>query len=344
MKLTRYISTLLIVAVLVVAACTKKQPAPLREKYPYISAYIDKDSIKIGDRFTYTIEVERDVMQQIFFPTFDFARISDGNVEVNSVELIKEYEPDTIKVDGRHDLLRKRYEMVIFDEGIYHLGRGQALYVDKNYIDTLYTENEDKIVVETFQIDSTATLRPLRPQKWPRLYFGEISGYLAILLGVILLLAALIWLLAKRLHKRGKRLRDIFKAPPPPPAHIVAIEALESLKNQKLWQNNKHKQYYSALSDILRTYIDGAFSIGAMEMTTDKIAEALKEIDIPQKSKLDIISILRDADLVKFAKATPEAEENELAFDKAYYFVEETKPVEDGEKIEEKEPTKNEQR
>ena len=67
-------------------------------------------------------------------------------------------------------------------------------------------------------------------------------------------------------------------------------------------------------------------------------------MDITQKSKLDIISILRDADLVKFAKATPEAEENELAFDKAYYFVEETKPVEDEEKIEEKEPTKNEQR
>ena len=106
------------------------------------------------------------------------------------------------------------------------------------------------------------------------------------------------------------------------------------LKNQKLWQNSKHKQYYSALSDILRTYIANAFSIGAMEMTTDEIIEALQDERISQKSKMDLVSILRDADLVKFAKATPEAEDNELAFDKAYYFVEETKPVE----VEEKEP------
>ena len=53
---------------------------------------------------------------------------------------------------------------------------------------------------------------------------------------------------------------------------------------------------------------------------------------------------MRDADLVKFAKATPEAEDNELAFDKAYYFVEETKPVEVYDKEQEDTPTKNEKR
>jgi uncharacterized phage-like protein YoqJ len=59
---------------------------------------------------------------------------------------------------------------------------------------------------------------------------------------------------------------------------------------------------------------------------------------------MDLVSVLRDADLVKFAKATPEAEDNELAFDKAYYFVEETKPVEVYDKEQEDTPTKNEKR
>ena len=77
-----------------------------------------------------------------------------------------------------------------------------------------------------------------------------------------------------------------------------------------------------------------------MEMTTDEIAEALRCVDIEQKPKMDLLSVLRDADLVKFAKATPEAEENELAYSKAYHFVEETKPVEIVE--EDDEPTKNE--
>ena len=50
---------------------------------------------------------------------------------------------------------------------------------------------------------------------------------------------------------------------------------------------------------------------------------------------------LRDADLVKFAKATPEAEQNEADYLKAYYFVEETKPVEEEAPAEEESPKQN---
>ena len=121
---------------------------------------------------------------------------------------------------------------------------------------------------------------------------------------------------------------------------IVAIEALEKLRDEKLWQNDKHKLYYSGLSDILRTYLASRFEVGAMEMTTDEIDDALRAVEIEQKQKMNLLSVLRDADLVKFAKATPEAEENELTYHKAYHFVEETKPVEVVE--EEDEPTKNE--
>ena len=157
---------------------------------------------------------------------------------------------------------------------------------------------------------------------------GLLQGdVLALALAVALLLAGVIYLLVRYLHKRGKHLSDLFKPAPPVPAHIVAIEALEKLRNEKLWQNNKHKQYYSGLSDILRTYLAGRFEVGAMEMTTDEIADALREVDIEHKSKMDLLSVLRDADLVKFAKATPEANDNELAYDKAFYFVENTKPV-----------------
>ena len=48
-----------------------------------------------------------------------------------------------------------------------------------------------------------------------------------------------------------------------------------------------------------------------------------------------------DADLVKFAKATPEAEQNEADYLKAYYFVEETKPVEEEAPAEEESPKQN---
>lgn len=334
MRLLRYILITLIVAPLSAFAQSQR---------PTITTHIDKDTIMIGDRVVLTIEVERDIMQHIVFPTFDFTQGGSDSVAMKSIAVINDFAPDTVKGEGRRDMLRKRYEIAVFDEGRYNFGRGQALYIDKNIVDTLFANREEELVVMTYQIDSTShTIFDLKPQKTLKFRFGEISGYLGVALGVLLLIAAIIWGVVWALHKRGRRLRDIFKTPPPPPPHIVAIEALEALRHQKLWQNNKHKQYYSALSDILRTYLAGRFEVGAMEMTTDEIIEALRREDIAQKAKMDLIAILRDADLVKFAKAMPAAEDNELAYDKAYYFVEETKPVEITEEEAEDAPTKNE--
>lgn len=312
---------------------------------PKIVSHISADTIMIGDRFTLTVEVEKDVMQSVVFPSLTFTpKESDASngAQEPSVEVITDFAPDTLEREGRRERLRKRYEMAIYDEGIYHLGRAQVLYLDKNIVDTLFAEREEQIVVNTFQIDSTmTTVRDIKPQMTLKFRFGEISGYLGITLGVLLLLAGIIFLVVRYLHSRGKHISDLFKPTPPPPPHIVAIEALEAVRNQKLWQNNKHKLYYSSLSDILRSYLAGGFSVGAMEMTTDEIIEALKRIELPEKARIDLIAVLRDADLVKFAKAVPEASDNEMAWSKAYFFVEETKPVEVVEAEVEEEPTKN---
>ncbi len=336
MKLLRYI--IICVSALLVGGMAVAQSTPT------VTSHISADTVMIGDRVTLTIEVDADVMQHIVFPTFDFTQNAPEGAEQQepSIEVINDFAPDTVSKEGRRIRLRKRYEMAVYDEGIYKLGRAQALYLDKNIVDTLFAEREEELFVKTFQIDSTmTTVRDLKPQKTLKLRFAEFGGYLGIALAVALLLAGVIYLLVRYLHKRGKHLSDLFKPAPPVPAHIVAIEALEKLRNEKLWQNNKHKLYYSGLSDILRTYLAGRFEVGAMEMTTDEIADALREVDIEHKSKMDLLSVLRDADLVKFAKATPEANDNELAYDKAFYFVENTKSVEVVAE-EEDEPTKNE--
>ena len=78
-----------------------------------------------------------------------------------------------------------------------------------------------------------------------------------------------------------------------------------------------------------------------MEMTSDEIIETMRAEELPDKARMDLTAILRDADLVKFAKATPEAEQNEADYLKAYYFVEETKPVEEAAPAEEESPKQN---
>ena len=314
-----------------VAATAYAQSTP-----PKVTAYLEPDSILIGDRFTLTIDVEKDQVQNLFFPAFTMGEAEDEKPQFGIVECLEDHPTDTLEHKGRFMRLRKRYTLTAFDEGVYNLGRPSVLYADKNIVDTLYGSVDSLlIVVSTFKIDSTSMLCNIKPVKNMPFRFGEIGGYVAVSLGVLALIALAIYLLARHLAKRGKSIADLFKPEPPLPPHIIAITALEELQNQKLWQNNRHKEYYSALTDILRTYIDGRFGVGAMEMTTDEIIEAIKSLDLTQKLAMDVLNVLRDADLVKFAKAMPEAAENESAFSKVYYFVEETKPVEQTEENEE---------
>ncbi len=292
------------------------------QEIPKVTAHIEPDSILIGDRFDLVIDVEKDLVQVVEFPEFEDRE--------GKIEIVESLPVDTLERDGRQLKLRKRYRLAAFDEGRYNLGTASVLYADKNIIDTLTTRDSLYLEVTTFQIDSTSqSIYDLKGQRTLPFRLAEIRTYLLWGAAALLLLAAALYALVRWLRSRGKRLGDLFKPAPPLPPHVAAIRALEALHNQKLWQNNRHKQYYSGLTDILRTYIAARWGIGAMEMTSDEIIAAMRPVELPDKARMDLTAILRDGDLVKFAKATPPAEENEADYLKAYYFVEETKLVEE---------------
>ncbi len=289
---------------------------------PVVTARVEPDSVMIGDRFDYIIEVEKDLVQVVRFPVFQ------PGENPGALVLVEEAPVDTLLREGRRMKLRKRYRMAVFEEGHHDFGTAEVFYADKNIVDTLRSENDLTLDVATFQIDSTSqSIYDLKPQRALPFRLGEIRGYLLwgllAAIGLALLAAGVLcWL-----RRRGSTLGGLFAAAPALPPHVEAIRALEELHNRKLWQNNRHKQYYSGLTDILRTYIARRWEIGAMEMTSDEIIAAMRSIELPDKARADLTAILRDADLVKFAKATPDAGQNEADYLKAYYFVEETKPA-----------------
>ncbi len=296
-------------------------PLARAQETPCTTSRLEPDSIGIGDRFDLVIEVEKDLVQVVEFPTFEPP--AGSGFEVVALPPV-----DTLERDGRRLRLAKRYRLAAFEEGRFNLGRAQVLYADKNILDTLQVGDSLLLEVGTFRIDSTShSIFDLKGQRTLPFRFAEIRGYVAWGLAALALLAAAAWALRRWLAARGRRLGDLFRPAPPLPPHVAAIRALEALHHQKLWQNNRHKLYYSGLTDILRTYIAARWEIGAMEMTSDEIVAALRDTELPDKARRDLGAILRNADLVKFAKATPEAKENEADYLKCYYFVEETKPA-----------------
>ncbi len=287
---------------------------------PTLEARVEQDSIGIGDRFTYSIIVDKDLVQEVQFPDM---KTDEGA----PLELVETLPVDTLSQEGRRVQVRRRYIFTTFEEGRHNLGVASILYRDKNLVDTLHSSDSVMLDVMTFLIDSTShSIFDLKEQRTLAFKFDEVKGYTKWTILALVILAALIYLLSRYAASRGKKITDLFKPTPPPPPHIEAIKALEELHNQKLWQNEKYKEYYSTLTNIMRHYIARRFDVAAMEMTSEKIIAAMKKIDeVPSKSRIDLTSLLRDADLVKFAKATPDSEENEGYYLKAYYFVEETK-------------------
>ncbi|MBQ5903313.1 MAG: hypothetical protein IIW89_03135 [Alistipes sp.] len=305
--------------------------AAAQSETPTVRARIEPDSLFIGDQFDFVIEVEKDLVQTTLFPEFTPAK--EG-----MIELVEVMPTDTLERDGRRLKIAQRYRLAAFQEGLINMGKPGVLYADKNIVDTLYATDSLVLKVGTFQIDSTSqSIYDLKPQLTLKFKLAEIRGYIAWGLLAALLVALAIYGLHRYLEARGRHLKDLFKPAPPEPPHVVAIKALEALHHQKLWQNNKHKIYYSTLTDILRTYIAGRWEVGAMEMTSDEIITAMRNEELPEKARMDLTSVLMDADLVKFAKFTPEAEQNESDYTKVYYFVEETKPVEVNPEAEENE-------
>ena len=101
----------------------------------------------------------------------------------------------------------------------------------------------------------------------------------------------------------------------------------EKLREKKLWQSGKIKEYYTEVTDILRRYMEARFGILAMESTTDEILESLTDGGHAAAPQLNILRpVLTMADLVKFAKAQPVPAENEETLASASRFVSETIP------------------
>lgn len=338
-----------------------------RGEKPIVSGRFSKDSIEVGDLVEYIIDIEADRATVIGVPDFDTATPDERKRETQAkgkmstyetydediFELIEDYPIDTLEVDGRRLRLRKRYLLATMETGKIPL-RPTLLYFDKNREtpDTLYAEEMLFLNVKSYEeLDTTLFLRPdpmsqqgfgvdtdkamtllkdegINTQKNLPFIFGEIRDYVIYSAIAIIVLALMLYLLLPVLRRYLAQRGEVVKPKPKMPPHIVAIKALEELKNRKLCENGKHKSYYTSLVSILKVYIDGRWDISVLDKTSAETMVALRNVELPRECRSNLIAILETADFVKFAKVVPEAETNEELFIKAYYFVENTKAEE----------------
>ncbi|HAW53182.1 MAG TPA: hypothetical protein DCX54_12790 [Flavobacteriales bacterium] len=142
---------------------------------------------------------------------------------------------------------------------------------------------------------------------------------------LVLLFIALIWVFFKYvqplLKKKDGPIIPLKKSIPP---DQLILDRLKSLSDQKLWQQGKVKEYQSALSELIRLYIELQFKLPALESTTPEIIQSLSHRKFTSKQIDDLTNLLNLADLVKFAKHKPLPDQHERGMSQAIDFVKST--------------------
>ncbi len=275
---------------------------------------LERDSIWLGDQIKLMIVVEQPAGTKIEFPA-----LSDS---IQKIEILKRSKIDTSKLDGTRLQLKQSYLITCFDSGAHYIPAFYFRFMNGGLRDSIKS-NDLTLFVKFPPVDLKHGPVDLKKPFAAPITFKEIAPWLL----AIILLAAILFLVIYAINRRNKN-RPLFQRPAKPktPPHLTAIQELDKLKEEQLWQQEKFKDYYTRLTDIVRVYIEDRFKMAAMEQTTHEIIAGFKESkeSIENKSLLELKEILELADLVKFAKLTPLPDENFKMLSNAYLFVKET--------------------
>ncbi len=267
--------------------------------FSQVTSSIDSTSIKIGEQITYKIEVESDTTALVVFP--------EGQTFA-PLEMIESYATDTVKNNEKYNIIKK-YGLTQFDSGAYTIPRQKILVGDKTFFTDSLKVEVNNVVVDTTK-QGLYDIKPIiEVKKRGGNWWKYVLGILLILGLVALALWWFIW--------REKPLSEEEKIALLPPYDRAKL-ALKKLDESHYLEHEQLKDYYSELTLIIRKYLDEKVYDHSLESTTDELISKLRllkdgnQIDLSADTIKNLESILRRADLVKFAKSAPDVALAEL--------------------------------
>ena len=281
-----------------------------------VKVEIDTTNIRIGEQFNLKISINE--TENVILP----------KLQLKGLEVI-----DSTNIDTLKNSLIRRYILTGFDSGAFYIPQQQIFVKNQAYLTDSLLVNVATVAVDTTKIKKF----PIKSIKSEPYTFDDFKIYIYIALAVLAIIAFWIYWFVIRKRKEEEEAPTYRTLPP----YEEAIYRLNELDEKLLWQNNKVKEYYSELTEIVRGYIERELKVPALENTTDEVLSMLKDFkdaETIQTSKETIDKLkdlLREADLVKFAKSKPLAPEIEDDRKDAEYIIGNLKPKPTIEKEEE---------
>lgn len=293
-------------------------------------ATIQPSEILIGEQALINLQVIAPKDMEILFPIYQDSIVA-------GLEVLSMGNPDTTIVDNVRTI-NVKYLVTSFDSTLYYI---PSMPISDG-VDTIYSNSFGlKVTAPELKDSTVAYLERMKAGETDSIDFNELQlndiksiqkapfswkDFLSLLwipLIILILLAiigAIIYLIIKK-NKKG-----YFFTPPPLLApHVRAMKSLDKIKKEKIWQQERYKEFYTQLTDVLRRYINERYGINSLEMTSGEILSIIRTKAEEDSVYNNLKQVLSVADLVKFAKYKPFIDENDLSLMNSYFFVNQTK-------------------
>ena len=284
-----------------------------------VSSQLDSASIQIGEQARLRLSVAQPTNLQVTVPIL-------SDTITKGIEIVEMVKADTISLSDSRIQVNYDYLITSFDSGFYFI----PSYTYAAAGDTLQTAPLGLSVTTVTVNPETDDIKTIKTIMSAPFYWSELFTWVGHVLLAFLVVGIIVLVLLKYVLKKKVPFIDQTPQPVIPP-HIVALEKLEEIKVQKIWQCGDIKVFYTQVTDVLRVYLEGRFGINAMELTSDEIMALVKKEPGLNEVRAALKDLLTLADLVKFAKMVPIENQNERSLLIAFDVVDKTKPVEEPE-------------
>ncbi|NOU45450.1 MAG: hypothetical protein HOO86_00125 [Bacteroidales bacterium] len=277
---------------------------------------LSNDSMAIGQQLIYELNLKAPEGFEVEWPIWP-------DTLPGQIEVLSQSKVEKIPVDKSGNIqLKQKVVITSFDAGRKSISAIKLRFKPKG--DTSHFTAESNLVsfaVITMAVDTAQAFKPIIGPVREPITFMEVLPWIlsAIVLGLIIF--GIVWFIKRR--RKSLPMIKAFAKPQTPP-HVIALEKLEELRYQKLWQTGQVKEYYTAMTDIVRWYIEEQFKVNAVEMTTEEILDGIRPLKINIDAVNKLSEVLQLADFVKFAKANPGPLENDLGLNHLVDFVKES--------------------
>ena len=292
-----------------------------------VDVRVDSAAILIGEQTVLhlTVTTDKDKAVQLVIPR---------DTLTAGVEVLEIPKADSTLIENDRLLIKQDLLVTSFDSSLYLLPPFMVI----DGADTVYS-NQVALKVSTVPVnaDKPEEFYDIKNVWKPPFVLADYYPWIFGVLLTLFLICVVAYVI-KRMRNRQSILP--FKKPEPKlPPHEQAIKELDEIKQQKLWQQGRSKEYYTLITDTLRRYIVDRFGINAMEMTSGEILDIIRKQQEATSVYESLKQIMQLADFVKFAKMNPLPDENDLSLMNAYLFINQTKVEEipvpgEGEKAE----------